>query len=240
MRKILSQLRSAIEKYNLIEDGDKIAVGLSGGKDSLVLLSALSNYRIFSPVKFDLIAITVDQTNGETDFSCLSNFCEKLNVEFYVEKTEIFNIVFNERKEKNPCSLCAKLRRGILNSTAKKLGCNKVALAHHKDDLLETFFLSLFYEGRLSTFSPKTYLSNVDITAIRPLVFTDEKTIISASKDLPIVKNICPANHKTKREDMKNFLADLEKKMPNVKNQIFNAITSPERYNLFDKFLKNN
>lgn len=240
MRKILSQLRSAIEKYNLIEDGDKIAVGLSGGKDSLVLLSALSNYRIFSPVKFDLIAITVDQTNGETDFSCLSNFCEKLNVEFYVEKTEIFNIVFNERKEKNPCSLCAKLRRGILNSTAKKLGCNKVALAHHKDDLLETFFLSLFYEGRLSTFSPKTYLSNVDITAIRPLVFTDEKTIIFVSKDLPIVKNICPANHKTKREDMKNFLADLEKKMPNVKNQIFNAITSPERYNLFDKFLKNN
>ena len=239
MRKILSQIRSAIEKYNLIDDGDKIAVGLSGGKDSLVLLSALSNYRIFSPAKFELIAITVDQTNGETDFSVLENLCKKLDVEFHVEKTEIFDIVFNQRKEKNPCSLCAKLRRGILNSSAKKYGCNKVALAHHKDDLLETFFLSLFYEGRLSTFSPKTYLSNIDITAIRPLVLTDEKTVMSASKDLPIVKNICPANHKTKREDMKNFLADLEKKMPNVKNQIFNAITSPERYNLFDKFLKN-
>lgn len=239
MRKILSQIRSAIEKYNLIDDGDKIAVGLSGGKDSLVLLSALSNYRIFSPAKFELIAITVDQTNGETDFSVLEDFCKKLDVEFHIEKTEIFDIVFNQRKEKNPCSLCAKLRRGILNSSAKKYGCNKVALAHHKDDLLETFFLSLFYEGRLSTFSPKTYLSNIDITAIRPLVLTDEKTVVSASKDLPIVKNICPANHKTKREDMKHFLADLEKKMPNVKNQIFNAITSPERYNLFDKFLKN-
>lgn len=237
MQHILSKMRKAIETYNLIEEGDKIAVGVSGGKDSLVLLSALSNFRKFSPKKFELIAITIDQTNGETNFEKLEDFCKELDVEFHIVKTEIFNIIFNIRKEKNPCSLCAKLRRGNLNSEAKKLGCNKVALAHHSDDLIETFFLSLFYEGRLSTFAPKTYLSNMDLTAIRPLIFVDEKSIVEASKTLPIVKNICPADHHTKREEIKQFLTDLEQKMPGVKKQILNAIINPERYNLFDKII---
>lgn len=238
MRNILSKMQCAVEKYELIEEGDKIAVGVSGGKDSVVLLSALANYRIFSPKKFELIAITIDQTNGETNYSEIENYCKEINVEYRVLKTEIFNIIFNERKEKNPCSLCAKLRRGNLNSFAKSLGCNKVALAHHSDDLIETFFLSLFYEGRLSTFSPKTYLSNVDITTIRPLILTDEKSVIKASKNLPIVKNICPVDHKTKREEIKLFLNNLEKENLKIKKQILNAIINPERYNLFNKFLK--
>lgn len=237
MQHILSKMRKAIETYNLIEENDKIAVGLSGGKDSLVLLEALSRFQKFSPKKFQLVAITIDQTNGETNFDPLAEFCLKLGVEFHVVKTEIFNIVFDIRKEKNPCSLCAKLRRGNLNSEAKKLGCNKVALAHHSDDLIETFFLSLFYEGRLNTFAPKTYLSNTDLTSIRPLIFIDEKTIVEASKNLPIVKNICPANHRTKREEIKHFLSDLERKIPGSKKQILNAIINPERYNLFDKII---
>ncbi len=237
MQHILSKMRKAIETYNLIEENDKIAVGLSGGKDSLVLLEALSRFQKFSPKKFQLVAITIDQTNGETNFDPLAEFCLKLGVEFHIVKTEIFNIVFDIRKEKNPCSLCAKLRRGNLNSEAKKLGCNKVALAHHSDDLIETFFLSLFYEGRLNTFAPKTYLSNTDLTSIRPLIFIDEKTIVEAAKNLPIVKNICPANHRTKREEIKHFLSDLERKIPGSKKQILNAIINPERYNLFDKII---
>lgn len=236
MQRILSAMRKAIEEFDLINEGDKIAVGLSGGKDSLILVSALAMFRRFSPKNFDLVAITIDQTNGETNFQPLVEFCKQIDVEFHVVKTEIFDVVFNIRKEKNPCSLCAKLRRGNLNSFAKSLGCNKIALAHHSDDLIETFFLSLFFEGRLSTFAPKTYLSNTDITAIRPLILVDEKSIINASKNMPIVKNICPANHKTKREEIKLFLANLEAKKPRIKSQILNAIISPERYNLFDKY----
>ena len=232
MRKIISAMVKAIKNFNMISDGDKVAVGLSGGKDSLVLLYALSEYRKFRNANFELIAITIDQTNGETDFSKLEELCKTLNVPFYAIKTEIFDIVFNERKEKNPCSLCAKLRRGTLNSAAKNLGCNKVALAHHVDDYMETFFLSLFYEGRLSSFAPVTYLSNVDITAIRPLIYVSENDIIQASKNMPIVKNICPANHKTKREEIKMFLKNLETQFPNAKKQIKNALLNPERNNL--------
>ena len=237
MQHILSKMRKAIETYDLIEEGDRVAVGVSGGKDSLVLLSALARFQKFSSKKFELIAISIDQTNGETNFAPLENFCKDLDVKLHIIKTDIFDVVFNIRKESNPCSLCAKLRRGNLNSAAKNLGCNKVALAHHSDDLIETFFLSLFYEGRLNTFMPKTYLSNTDITSIRPLIFVDEKAIIEVSKTYPIVKNICPANHHTKREEIKLFLADLERKMPDVKKQILNAIINPERYNLFDKII---
>ena len=205
MKKIIGEISRACKKYSLIEDGDKIAVGLSGGKDSLVLLYALSEYQKHSKEKFQLIAITIDQTNGQTNLQPLLDFCKKIGVELTIVPSQIFDVVFNIRKEKNPCSLCAKMRRGALNGEAKKLGCNKVALAHHCDDLIETFFLSLIYEGRLSTFKPKTYLSNVDITAIRPLIFTSEKSIINSSKNLPIIKNICPANHKTKGKKLNFF-----------------------------------
>lgn len=240
MRKILSLMRKAIEDFNMIQEGDKIAVGLSGGKDSLTLLTALANYQKFSPKKFELIAITIDQTNGETELSSLIDYCKNLGIEFHIVKTKIFNVIFNERKEKNPCSLCAKMRRGSLNSKAKELGCNKIALAHHSDDLIETFFLSLFYEGRLSTFSPITYLSNIDITVIRPMLYVNENIIKQSSKELPVIKNICPVNHLTKREDIKEIMKTFEKKIPNIKKQILNAIIHPERYNLFDKNKKNN
>lgn len=234
MRKIVSGMTKAIKKFNMIKNGDKVAVGLSGGKDSLALLSALSAFQKFSGENFELIAITIDQTGGKENFDGLKKFCESLQVPLFIEKTDIFEVVFDERKEKNPCSLCAKMRRGTLNSKAKSLGCNKVALAHHCDDLIETFFLSLFFEGRLNTFSPVTYLSNVDITAIRPLIYVSEEEIINATKYFPILKNVCPANHKTKREEMKNLLAKLDNEYPNTKKQIKNAILNPERNNLIN------
>ena len=239
MKEIISQINKSIKKYNLIKSGDKIAVGVSGGKDSLVLLTALAQYKKYSKIKFEIIAITVDQTNGKTDYMPLKNYCKTLGVKYYKENSKIFDIVFNIRKEKNPCSLCSKMRRGLLNSTAKKLGCNKVALAHNQDDLIETFLLSLIYESRLSTFKPITYLSKIGLTVIRPLIFTPEDIIKLKCKNMPIIENICPVNHKTKREEIKNVLKILEKINKKIKNQIFNAIISSERYNLFDNLLKN-
>ncbi len=235
MQKVLSVLRKACEKYNLIEEGDKICVGLSGGKDSLTLLSALKAYQRFCPKKFELVAVSVDLTNGKTDYSKLSDFCEKLEVEFYIEQSNVFEVVFEIKKEKNPCSLCANMRRGLLNSKAKSLGCNKVALGHHKDDFIETFVMSLFFEGRLSSFKPKSYLSRIDLHSIRPLIFCEEKDIERVSKDYPIVKNICPADKHTERENAKNFLTNLEQKYPGAKDKLFNALIHTERYNLLDK-----
>lgn len=239
MKKILSKVRKACEDYELINEGDKIAVGVSGGKDSLTLLTALATMRKFYPAKYELIAICIDLFNGKSDFEKIKDYCKQLDVELYIIPSQIYEVVFEVRKESNPCSLCAKMRRGILNQSAKDLGCNKVALGHHSDDLLETFFLSLIYEGRLSTFAPKTYLSRIDITTIRPLIYLKEKEIINASKEMPVFFNCCPANHKTQREFMKEFLKDLNRKIPGCKDIIFKAITSPERYNLFDKHKKN-
>lgn len=235
MRKILSVLRKAVEDYNLIENGDKICVGISGGKDSLTLLHALKAYQRFSPQHFELIAIAIDLTNGKNDYSAIENFCKKLDVEFYVEKSNVFEVVFDIRQEKNPCSLCANMRRGLLNSKAKELGCNKIALGHHKDDLIETFIISLFFEGRLSTFKPKTYLSRQELFAIRPLIYCDEKDVIRVSKNYPVLKNICPADKHTEREKAKVFLNNLEKQYKGAKEKIFGAIVHTERYNLLDK-----
>lgn len=233
MRKILSIMRKLCEEENLISKGDKIAVGLSGGKDSLALLKALNEYKKYIFPEFDLIAITVDLTSGKTDFSPLKDYCKKLNVPYEIVPSNVFEIVFDVRKEKNPCSLCANLRRGILNSKAKELGCNKVALGHHRDDLVETFLLSLFFEGRLSTFKPKTYLSKTDLTVIRPLLYVEEKAILNISKDLPIVHNICPVDKKTERQRAKTILEILENNYPDCKEKLFSAIIHKERYNLF-------
>ncbi|MBO5394318.1 MAG: tRNA 2-thiocytidine(32) synthetase TtcA [Clostridia bacterium] len=235
MQKILGVLRKACETYNLIEENDKICVGISGGKDSLLLLSALARFQKFSPKKFSLEAVAVDLTGGKNDYTQIQQFCESLQVSLTVVPSNVFEVVFEVRKEKNPCSLCANMRRGILNSTAKSLGCNKVALGHHKDDMLETFLISLFFEGRMSTFKPKSYLSNTDLHVIRPLIFCDEEDIISVSKDLPILHNVCPADKHTERENAKNILKQLNKLYPNCKEKIFNAIIHSERYNLFDK-----
>lgn len=235
MQKILSAMRKACQVYNLIEDNDKIAVGLSGGKDSLALLTALKRFQSFSNKKFELLAIAIDLSGGKNNYNDISSYCKKIDVEFYVIPSNVFEIVFDIRKEKNPCSLCANLRRGLLNSHAKKLGCNKVALGHHKDDLIETFLLSLFFEGRMSTFKPKTYLSRIDITVIRPLIFCDESEIIKISENYPVLTNNCPANKHTQRENAKELLKNLDKIYPNSKEKIFNAIIHAERYNLFDK-----
>lgn len=231
-------MRKGITKYKMIKDGDKIAVGVSGGKDSVTLLKLLAEYKKFSPEKFDLIAISVDLdfTGSETDFGRLGEFCKSLSVPFIVEKTDIGKIVFDVRQEKNPCALCSKMRKGALYDVAVKNGCNKVALGHHSDDVVDTFLLSLFYEGRLSTFAPKSYLDRTGLTLIRPMILLREADVISYAKDLPIVKSPCPANKNTRREYVKQATRTIAKDIPNVREMAFAALTHPERYNLFDKF----
>ena len=237
-QKMLSLLRKGITKYKMIRGGDKIAVGVSGGKDSVTLLKLLAEYKRWSPEKFDLIAISVDLNfeDAKTDFNPIKSLCDSLDVEYHVEKTEIGKIVFDVRKESNPCALCSKMRKGALNNLAKNLGCNKVALGHHSDDLIDTLMLSLFYEGRLSTFAPKSYLDKIDLTLIRPMIMIKEVDVIAYSKDLPIVKSCCPANKLTKREYVKEVLRNVGKDIPNGRDMAFTAITHPERYNLCDTF----
>lgn len=236
LQKLLSKARRAVEDYKMIENGDKIAVGLSGGKDSLTLLYILANMGRFYPAKFEVIAVSVDMGLGldPDEVAAVQKVCDELGVEYVVEKTQIGEIVFNVRKEKNPCSLCANMRRGALNNTAKAHGCNKVALGHHADDLVETLFLSLFYEGRLSTFSPVTKLERAGVTVIRPMIYIREKEIIGFAKDKPIIHNPCPADKHTQRQYIKNLIKTLEKDNRKIKDNVLGAITHPERNNLFD------
>lgn len=238
MQKVLSTMRKAIQKYNLIENGDRIAVGVSGGKDSLVLLKALSDFKKFNLINYEIVAVTIDIYSGEVDYSELRKFCELNNVELVVEKTDIQHIVFDIRQEKNPCSLCAKMRRGALNSVCQRLNCNKLALAHHLQDVVTTFFISLFYEGRLSTMLPMSHMSNSNITLIRPLYITPEKNIIHASEDMPILKSKCPADKDSKRQDIKEFVNKLNELIPDCRKRIETAILSDESYNLLDKTYK--
>lgn len=241
INKLTSKTRKAAEDFNMISAGDKIAVGLSGGKDSVTLLKILSELKRYYPEKFELIAITVDLAfkNSPTDYTPLKELCKSLGVPFYLVKTEIGEIVFDVRKEPNPCSLCSKMRKGALYNKAAELGADKVALGHHADDLTDTFLLSMFYEGRLSTFPPKLKLEKTGITVIRPMIYLRECEISSYAKaNLPIVKSECPANKHTKREEVKTIVKDLNKQIPGVRRMIFTALTHPKRYNLFDKFVK--
>ena len=226
LQKLLSYTRRAIDSYEMIDNGDKIAVGISGGKDSLTLLYALAELRQFYPKKFDLIAITVNLGFDNFDTAKIEQLCKELDVPYYIVDTEIYDIVFNVRKEKNPCSLCAKLRKGALNQKLNTLGCNKIAYAHHKDDFIETFLMSLLYEGRIHTFSPKTYLDKSELMVIRPLMYINEGEIISFKNDmqLPVIKSPCPADGYTKREYAKQTLAKLENETPGCKQRIFSAI----------------
>lgn len=238
MRKIIGYLRKATTDYNMIENGDKVAVGLSGGKDSLALITALSVYKRFAPVRFDLCAIRVDMGLKETDIretEALSKYMEELGVEYSVVKTDIAEIVFDVRKESNPCSLCSKMRRGALSNECIRLKANKLALGHNADDLTETFLLSLVYEGRLSTFRPVTELSRTGITVIRPLIYCPEGDIAGAVKrlELPILHNPCPMNHTSQREYMKDLCKTICKDIPFAKDRMHSAIIHPERYNLF-------
>lgn len=227
IRRLNSFGRRAVDEYGLIDEGDKIAVGLSGGKDSMALLCMLSELRRFYPKKFELYAVTVDMGFAGMDFSPLERFCESIGVTFKLVKTEISHIIFDVRKESNPCSLCARMRRGILHDAVVELGCNKLALGHHFDDVVETFMLNLFHEGRLGAFSPKTYLSRKNITMIRPLLYATEKDIryfMGNNPDIPIVKNLCPEDEHTERETMKNMLAGLDRADKGLKHRIFTAL----------------
>lgn len=240
LQKMLSRLRRGVTQYNMIKDGDKIAVGISGGKDSLALLKLLAEYQRFSTEKYSLVAISIDLNfkNHKSDYSKIQEFCDQYNIPYIVEKTDIAEIVFEIRKETNPCSLCSKMRKGALYDVAVKNGCNKVAIGHHADDLIDTFILSLFYEGRLSTFAPKSFLSKSNLVLIRPMVMIKENEIKGFAKDLPVIESACPANKNTKREYAKKFLDFVQQDVSNIKEMIFTALTHPERYNLFDKVEK--
>ncbi len=230
IERILSHTRKAVEEYNMIEDGDRIAVGISGGKDSLTLLCALAKLKRVLGLDYEIVAITIDMGFENSDFSPIQELCNELEIEYRVVKTEIYEIIFNVRKEKSPCSLCARMRRGALHDASKDAGCNKIALGHHFDDVIETFMLNLFFEGRIGSFSPVTYLSRKDITMIRPLIYTHEKEIKSFAKgaSLPIIKSPCPADGNTERAKMKEYLEIFDKEHPGLYFRIMGAIQRGE------------
>ena len=228
MQKLMSRMRAAMEKYDMIQDGDKIAVGLSGGKDSVALLAALAEMRRFYPRKYEIVAITADMRfNGEdADFSELENLCRKLDVQYVIKRTELADIIFNIRKETNPCSLCAKMRRGILHDIAIENGCNKVALGHHMDDAVETFFMNLLKGGTVGSFCPVTYLSRKDIYVIRPMVLATESLVAGAVKhsNLPVVKSKCPMDKTSERQKTKDLVASLNKEYPQLREKVIGAM----------------
>lgn len=226
LQQVLSHVRRAIDDYGMIQENDRIAVGISGGKDSLTLLHALAALRRFYPHKFELFAITVDLGFKNQNLQEIETLCKELDVGYKIVHTDIAQVVFEERKESNPCSLCAKMRKGALNEAIKEMGCNKVAYAHHKDDVVETMLLSLIYEGRFHTFAPITYLDRMDVTVIRPLIYMDESDVISFTNknNLPVLKSPCPADGNTKREYVHQLLQSLDHETHGTKNRMFTAI----------------
>ena len=230
MKHILGHIRRAIEDYNMIEDGDKIAVALSGGKDSITLLKSLKILQRFYPKNFNLIAISINPGFDFFDEDFLHNICDEIGVDLFIEKYDIASIVFKDRKEKNPCSLCANLRRGILNTTAKREGCNKLALGHNLDDVLETFLMNFFYAGNLNTFSPINYMSRSGITAIRPLIYVPEKDIKNYIKrsEMKVMNKVCPNDGTSTRENMKKLITDLHTKLPYIRSNMIGAIERME------------
>ena len=228
MQRIMGMARKAITEYDMIQNGDRVAVGVSGGKDSVLLLAGLVKLRSFYPLPFDLVAITLDPGffGRREDYSPIADLCQQWQVPYVVKETDIGPVIFDIRKESNPCSLCARMRRGLLHDTAKEQGCNKVALGHHKDDAVETFFMNLFNEGRLGCFQPVTYLSRKDLTVIRPLVLADEFLVSSAARRLnfPVVKSSCPVDGHTNRERMKEYIRQQERLDHGFKDRIFGAI----------------
>ena len=226
LQKLLSCTRKAVDEYEMIQEGDHIAVGISGGKDSLTLLYALQGLRRFYPRRFELSAVTVDLGYEKCDFTPVAELCRELEVPYEIVKTDIAKVLFETRKESNPCSLCAKMRKGALNQAVKKMGCNKVAYAHHKDDIIETMLLSLLFEGRFYSFSPRTYLDRMDLTVIRPIMFVDEADVIGFRNkyDLPVVKSRCPIDGLTKRQYAKDLVRQLNQEHPGAKQRMFTAI----------------
>ena len=225
MQKLMGLVRRCVEDYEMIEDGDKIAVGISGGKDSLVLLRLLAALRSYHNKKFTLQAITIDMGLG-MDYSGIEEMCRELDVPYTIVKTEIGPIIFDYRKEKNPCSMCSKMRRGALNQALLDLDCNKLALGHHFDDAVETFMMSLIYEGRISCFQPVTHLDRTGVIQIRPMLYIHEKTVdhFAQQQNLPVLTNRCPVDKHTKREEVKDLIFDLVKTYPDLKERIFGAM----------------
>lgn len=226
LQRLLSLTRQAVDHYNMIEEGDRVALGMSGGKDSLTLLYALCHLRKFYPKHFELCAITVDLGLGNLELDPIRALCEEFAVPYEVVPTQIGKVLFETRKESNPCSLCAKMRKGAFNEKAKELGCNKIAYAHHRDDVIETMLMSLFYEGRFHSFSPYTYLDRMDLTVIRPLLFVTEADVIGFRNkyQLPVCKNPCPMDGYTKRQYVKELIQDLQQDNPHLKDCLFHAI----------------
>lgn len=236
-RRLLSCMRRAVEQYGMIEEGDRIAVGVSGGKDSTALLCILSEFRRFYPKHFDLCAITVNTGFEGMDFSPLSSLCDSIGVPYKIVDSDISKIVFDVRKESNPCSLCARMRRGLLHDTAKALSCNKIALGHHYDDVITTFMMNLFNEGRLGCFSPVTYLSIKDLYMIRPFIFADEGDIryFVNQNALPIVTSTCPEDKHTDREKFKKMIDEMDRENKGLKHRIFTAIEKGGIDGFFEK-----
>lgn len=230
LQQVMSRVRKAVDDYKMIEEGDKIAIGISGGKDSLTLLYALNGLKRFYPKHFDIVAISVDLGFKNVSFDKIKALCDDLGVEYHVINTDISQIVFDDRKETNPCSLCAKMRKGALNDLAKSLNCNKIAYAHHEDDVVETYIMSLIYEGRMHTFRPVTYLDRMDLTVIRPLVYMKEADVIGFvnKENVPVLKSPCPVDGYTKREYVKNLIKDINNDAPGVKERIFTALQSSD------------
>lgn len=226
LQQVLSYVRRAVDDYQMIQEGDKIAVGISGGKDSLAMLYALRGLQRFYPRKFTLHAVTVDLGFNNLNLSRIEEICRTLEVPYTIVRTQIADIVFNQRKESNPCALCAKMRKGALNDAIKAAGCNKVAYAHHQDDVVETMLMSLIFEGRFHTFAPVTWLDRMELTVIRPMLYMKEADIIGFihKNDIPVVKSPCPADGHTKREYTKQLLRQLNLENPGVKERMFTAI----------------
>ena len=228
LQQLMSYLRRAIDDYHMIEENDRIAIGISGGKDSLALLYGMNGLRRFYPKKFEIHAVTVDLGFDNLNLDQIKEICKQLEVPYTIVDTDIADVIFHQRKESNPCSLCAKMRKGALNDAIKTAGCNKVAYAHHKDDVVETMLMSLIYEGRFHTFSPVTYLDRMDLTVIRPLMYMQESDVIGFINkyEIPVVKSPCPADGHTKREYIKQLLRQLNLENPGVKERMFAAITT--------------
>ena len=230
IERILSHARKAVEEYSMIESGDKIAVGVSGGKDSLALLCALAKLKRVLGIDYTVVAVTIDMGLDNMDFTKIADLCRDLDVEYHIIKTQIYEIIFKVREEKSPCSLCSRMRRGALHDACKELGCNKLALGHHYDDVVETFMLNLFFEGRIGAFRPVTYLSRKDLTMIRPLIYTPEREIKTFAKtaELPIVEVKCPADGNTERARMKEYLDIFEREHRGLYHRIMGAIQRGE------------
>ncbi len=237
MRKILGCIRKAVMDFDMIQDGDVVGVGVSGGKDSVALLYSLKLFQRFSPIKYELKALSLTLGFDDFDLSPIKRLCEEIDVEYIIKPTEIGKIVFEERKEKNPCSLCSRFKRAALHNLCKDHSITKLALGHHRDDAIETLFLSMFYEGRIHTFNPVTYLSRKDLTMIRPMIYVEEREIKGVIKrhNLPVIKSPCPADGSTKREYMKQSLLKFYKDIPHSDERLLKALMNTEQLNIWDK-----